>query len=129
MSSFFDFDFTSEAEDVSFNPTFESDTLILGTPNDPPVISDLPQSNGDWWSGIKNVLGSVGTIARDVGTAVGNAERARTAASQQYQTARTNARNDNKIMQWWQYSSTQDKVMAGLALVGVAVAIYTVVKK
>jgi len=107
---------------------FESDVLVTGgnDPNAVPVVSSSPQtSQGSPFDSIVSILGSVGRTARDIGTAVGTARRDIATARKEYSVAEANARQGNALGQWWQYSTTQDKLVIGLALAGV-IAVFVV---
>ena len=103
---------------------FDSETLVTGSDNTAPVISDTPQSGGFTWGGLHNILGAIGQTARDVGTTVGSIKRAGRDIEGNYKTAEANAASGNKLGQWWQYSSTTDKVMIGIGIAG----LYLVIK-
>jgi len=112
---------TGQSEDPSspyYNPLPASEVLITGDTNTAPVVSDTPQSSGITWSGLHNLLGSIGTTARDVGSVIGSTQYAVNQAKGQYNTARTNAASNNKLGQWWQYSSTNDKIMVAIGIAG-----------
>lgn len=95
-------------------------TVLQGDGNSPPLQSDnSPQSS----SSVLQLLGSIGTTARDVGTAVGTVQKQFKDASVNYNQARTNAAGGNKLGTWWMYASTTDKLMVGLAVVGIIVAL------
>jgi hypothetical protein len=101
---------------------YASDVLVSGSVNQPPVISDQPESSTNSpFGGITQLLGSIGTTARDLGTAVGTAKASIKGAGAAYRTAEHNAATGNSVGQWWQYSTTMDKVMVGLAVAVVAV--------
>jgi hypothetical protein len=105
-------------------PVYNSDVLVRGSANSLPTVSDMPEtSQASPFSGLTKLLGSIGTTARDLGTAVGTARRDIAGAGQQYRTAQANAYKGNSAGQWWQYSTTMDKVMVGLAVLVVVVVI------
>lgn len=114
---------------------FGSEVIVQGGENTAPVVSDVPQSANQnpqfSWAGLHNILGSIGSAARDVGktardlgTSVGSVKKAVKDAEGQYSTAEHNAESGNKLGQWWQYSSTTDKIMIGIGIAG----LYLVVK-
>lgn len=108
-----------------------SDVLIVGEPNSLPTVSDTPEAaSSSGWDDLKNILGSIGTTARDVGTAVGTAQANLKNAGAQYKAGQQAASNPNtgKLQTWWLYSSSTDKLMVGLAVAALAVAIYQVSK-
>jgi hypothetical protein len=106
-------------------PNYQSDVMIVGDANSPPVISDTPEANGTGGQpfNLKDFLGSLGTTARDVGTAVGTVQRAIKQAPAQYKAGQQAAVQNKPIMQWWQYATTQDKLMVGLAVLGIVVVL------
>lgn len=97
-----------------------------GTANSPPLESTPPQSSGNTsFSGVQNLMGSIGGVlrsftglVRDAGTAVGTVQRTVNEAPATYERARSNAESGNKLGQWWQYSSTTDKLTVGIGLAG-----------
>lgn len=102
----------------------QSDVMITGSPATYNVVSDTPESSiGSVFSSALSILGSIGKTARDVGTAVGTVRRDLKAAEGEYRVAQTNAYQGNALGQWWQYSTTQDKMMIGLAVAGIAVVL------
>lgn len=112
---------------------YESDRLVTGSGGGIPTVSDEPETS--LYTRAQDLLGSVGELARsatrtarDIGTAVGTIEREFDGAGDAYKEARTNARAGNGLGQWWQYASTTDKIMAGLAVVGIAVSIWAVAR-
>lgn len=101
--------------------TTSSEILQNGTRNSPALVSDRMQSSGaadSPFSGITRLLGSIGTAARDIGTAVGTVQRSVSGAPADYDRARLAAKNDNKLSQWWQYASTTDKITVGIGVLG-----------
>lgn len=117
--------------DLSQDGTLEaaSDQLLYGSANDAPTVSTPMQtSNGSPFSKLVDLLGSIGTVARDLGTAVGKTEADIKAAQGNYQTARQNALSGNTLGTWWQYASMTDKLVVGLAAAGVVFAAYSVFK-
>lgn len=97
-----------------------------------PILSMEPQTASQTgWDSIRNIMGAVGSVgqtARDIGTAVGTIERDIKGASQEYQTARNNAKSGNKLGQWWDYAPTTDKVMVGLAAAGLVLVVVQMVR-
>ncbi len=97
-------------------------TELQGDGNSAPVVSDVtPQTTPT----LQQLLGSGGIVqtARDLGTAVGTIQQQINAAGPAYTQARTNAATGNKLGTWWQYASTTDKLMVGLAVIGIIVAL------
>jgi hypothetical protein len=120
----FEFDTMYTVDETAPAPgsDYASDVLVSGSANQPPVISDQPESStSSPFGGITQLLGSIGTTARDLGTAVGTAKASVKNAGAAYRTAEHNAATGNSVGQWWQYSTTMDKVMVGLAVAVVAV--------
>src|SRR5262245_54619052 len=123
MSGLFE-EFDYSGDPYNEFPVYDSDVLITGSPNQPPVISDTPETSvSSVLSSVKGILGSIGTTARDIGTAVGTARRDISLAGQQYRTAQQQAYSGNSLGQWWNYSTTQDKLVIGLAVVGILVVL------
>lgn len=117
--------------DLNQNGTLEaaSDQLLYGSANDAPIVSTPMQSSeSSPFSKLIDLLGSVGTVARDLGTAVGKTEADLKAASGEYKTARANALSGNTLGTWWQYASMTDKLVVGLAAAGVVFAAWSVYK-
>lgn len=114
---------------------FSSDGLVEGdgTWDVLPTISDSPSSSrdsGSLSSSVSNILGSIGTTlqqlpatARSLGTAVGTAKHDLHQAQANYTAAEHAASTGNGLSTWWQYASTTDKLMVGLAVVGIFVAL------
>lgn len=72
---------------------------------------------------LTQMLGSAPTVARDVGTAIGNTQRQLGSLGGIFSSARSNAASGNGLATWWAYASTTDKLMVGLAVVGILVAL------
>lgn len=120
--------------DLDYFESEYSDEALTGARNTLPVVSDKPAQGA--FSSFRDLMGSVGTIARDVGTTVGtvrrdlkNAEDQIRGAAPEYRTAQRNAYTGNRVGQWWQYATMTDKVIVGLAVLTLGVAIYQVAKK
>ena len=119
--------------DFSLSDVQASDVLVEGdgSPNTLPVYSDTPQSSMDSpYSGYSNIMGTVGdtiqnlpAIARSAGTAIGTAQYKIQQAQRQFSGARNAAANNNGIATWWAYASTTDKMMIGLAVIGIIIAL------
>lgn len=124
--------FDNPDADASLDP-FNSDRLIMGdgTYNMVPLTTDTPQSSLDSpYAGAGNILGAIGStiqnlpnIGRSLGTMVGTAENNANAAVANYNSAHAAAASGNKLSTWWQYASMTDKVMIGLAAVGILIAL------
>lgn len=123
--------FANPDSNASLDPS-NGDSLIMGdgTVNYVPLTSDKPQSSaGSPYSGIGNFLGSIGTtvqnlpaIAQSAGTLVGTAQHNIAQAGTNYTNAQQAAASGNQLSTWWQYASTTDKLMIGLAVVGILIA-------
>jgi Sec-independent protein translocase protein TatA len=106
----------------------ESEIALEGIANSPAVISDNRQTtNGSAFNTANSLMGAVvgfannvTMLARNAGTAVGTVKRTITTAEQEYKTAERNAETGNKLQQWVQYSSTQDKLTVVIGLAGLA---------
>lgn len=95
--------------------------ILQGDGNSPPVQTDnTPQRS----SSILDILGSIGSTARDLGTAVGKIEHDVKAAGPAYQEARNNAKTGNSLGTWWQYASTTDKMMVGIGIAGLLLVVF-----
>lgn len=102
---------------------------LLGNGSSPPIQSDTDFSNAA--PTILQKLGSFDLtgVARDLGAAVGNVERQLSTVDDEFKMARTNVATGNSLGTWWQYATTTDKIMVGLAAAGVLVAVYALVKE
>lgn len=90
-----------------------------------PTMSTTGQSGSP---SLQQILGSLGGMARDLGTAVGTVGRDIRGIGPAYRGAYNNATNpspQNRLSQWWTYSSTTDKLTVGIGLAG----LYFLVKK
>lgn len=118
----------------SYDTSVSSDTAsLLGNGNAPPLVSDPPQSSAS--GGIaqpttSNLLGSIGSILGNapkigtaLGTAVGTAEHNVQQGITNFNGASSTAASGNSLGTWWTYASTTDKLMVGLAVVGIFVAL------
>lgn len=125
---FHNFDDLDPFSDANYSapetPVFNSDILVEGRDNGSvlPVVSDTSQySTSSPFAGIGNVLGSIGTTARDLGTAVGTAQRTVADAKNNYTTAKNAAASGNSISTFWLYATPTEKAMIILAVAGIAV--------
>ena len=121
------FDFNSSDVGDSVDVTYSGDLPTLqGDGNSFPVQSDTtPQSNNS----VLQILGSIGTTAKSLGTAVGKAQHDIASARTDFQTARVAQVNGNSLSTWWQMASTTDKLTVGIGAAGLMLAVYLVVKK
>lgn len=95
---------------------------LYGTTNQLPLVSSVLQSSSTGDSPFKvatNLLGAIRGTVRDVGTVVGTVQRDLSGVDKIYNTAMSNARDGNKIGQFWQYSTGMEKIMLGLGVVAV----------
>ena len=122
LSTGYSADWLDNADAMS-SSGFQADQSVTGDSQTMPTQSDSPQVAGPSWSGIHNLLGAIGTTARDLGTAVGSVKNAANTAKGQYNTAQQNAASGNKLGQWWQYSSTTDKIMVGIGVAGLVLVL------
>lgn len=125
--------FSNADDNVSMSP-YNSDVLVEGdgTLDFVPTITDSPQvaSNGGYGATGTNLLGDAASliqnapnIGKQLGTAVGTAQNNINKGITNFQTAQSAAASGNNLSTWWQYASTTDKLMIGLAIVGILVAV------
>ena len=131
MAYFFDW------ESPDYSLTAEEPEIAIqiqrGTGDDLPTISS-PQERGSISDSVRNLLGSVGSFARDIRGAVGMARRAETEIPAQYNQARIAAQYPQRTVSagfstWMNSSSSTDKLMIALGLAALAFAAYQVAKK
>jgi hypothetical protein len=104
----------------------ESEIALEGIANSPALVSDNMQSSaGSPFATANSLMGAIGSfannvtlLARNVGTAVGTVKRTVATAETEYKIAERNAESGNKLQQWMQYSSTQDKLTVGIGIAG-----------
>ena len=137
LFDFYDADFMGHGVDPdtgSFDATvnpFEEPSQLAIMNNDAGIGTAVPTMSTPGQSGspsLMQILGSLGTYARDVGTAVGSVRRDITGAGRAYNTAYNQAANptpQNKLAQWWAYSSMTDKLTVGIGIAG----LYYIAKK
>lgn len=116
----FELDGGGDIGDVAIRESISDIKIMQGDGNSLPVQSD---TGAEVASTPLQLLGSIGKTARDVGTAVGTLQRDLKGASGQYEQARSSAASGNSLGTWWQYASTTDKLMVGLAVVAIFVAL------
>lgn len=106
-------------------PAFNSDILVEGRGGAVlPTQSDTAQYNSDGpFTGIGNLLGSIGTTAKNLGTTVGTAQRTIADAKTNYNTAKNAAASGNSIGTFWLYATATEKMMIILAAAGIAVVL------
>ena len=119
------------SESVDTPAVDNSTVLSSGDQNTIPTVGETPTENKSF--SLKDFLGSIGSAAkqvsqasRDIGTAVGTVQGAAKQSQMDYQNARISAATptlSSRIMQWWNYSSTNDKIIAGLGAAAVVVAV------
>ena len=93
---------------------------LLGDGNTLPVVSNVTlQDTGS----VLEKLGSVDYVkaAKDVGTAVGTFQRRVDEAKHGYANSLHAAQTGNSLGSWWQYASTTDKLVVGLAVVTIII--------
>lgn len=105
---------------------------VTGPDDSIDIQGDAPSSPKDGpFTGFSKLMGSIGTTARDLGTAVGTVKRESRGAVGQYKSAENaaeNPRSSGRAMQWWSYATPSDKAMLILAAAGVAIAFYQMKK-
>ena len=116
----FEMDGGGDIADVAIQESLPDIKILSGDGNSPPVQSD---DSGQIASTALQKLGSIGDTARDLGTAIGTFRRNISGAGAQYRAAQDAAYNGNSLSTWWQYASTTDKLMVGLAVVAILVSL------
>lgn len=111
-------DYTSVADYAS--QAASANNALFGDGNSPPVVSDNTNQAAP---SILQLLGGAANTARDVGTAVGTIQRQIQGVGPAYQAGYNASSTGNSLSTWWQYASTTDKLMVGLAVVGIIVAV------
>ncbi len=112
-----------DTQDEGGTSIVASDAVELGGDgNSPPIQTDTTYQTSP---SVLQLLGSIGTTARDVGTAAGTIKRDFEQAGTNYKTAYNAAAQGNSLQQWWLYASTTDKIMVGLGIAGI-VALFLV---
>lgn len=107
-----DSDATFGGGDVNFSP--QDATILQGNGNSLPVQTDTD------YQGVSSVLQKLGSIdyvktARDLGTAVGTVRNTAAQIGPAFSNAQAQAASGNSLGTWWQYASTTDKLVVGLA--------------
>jgi hypothetical protein len=113
------------------------DDALNGDAGTPPAIGTVQTAPAQF--GLRDLLGSIGsasknaaTFARDIGTAVGTAKASVKQTRQAYKDAEYGAQVpsvENKLRQWWLYSSTNDKLIAALGAAAVVIGVIQLTKK
>ena len=107
--------------DANYQEIQNSDLPVLqGDGNSPGVQTDtdpIPQRS------VVQLLGSVGSIARDAGTAAGQIRRDLSGARGNFNRAYNATASGNPLATWWQYASTTDKLVVGLAAVTLVIMV------
>jgi hypothetical protein len=135
-----DFDFEQYSLDdrilgempIRMEPLYSDDILTGAGFNDPALVAMAPQrpEDGPWdtFHNIMGAIGSIGSTARDLGTVIGTAERDIKSATGEYQTARQNALQGNKLGQWWDYAPMTEKVMVIIGVAGLGLVVWQIAK-
>lgn len=103
--------------EVPTNDTVTGDNTL------PTVSTDMQNSNDSAFSGFMNKLGSIGTTATQVGTAVGTAQRQINGAENNFKSARNAASSGNTPATFWLYATPVEKAMIILAVMAIVVTV------
>jgi len=107
--------------DYEYTDYASTDAVVLqGDGNTLPLVSDTTPARD---SSLLDLLGSIGSTARDLGTAAGKIVKDVKGAKTEFQTGYDNAKAGNSLGTWWQYASITDKLMVGLGVAGIAVVL------
>ena len=99
------------------------DPIMNGDGNNLPVVSTQTAAGA---ASALQILGSAGKLATQAGTAVGNIQKQLASVGPNFNNARVAASSTNPLSGlsvWWQNAPTTDKLMVGLAIVGILVAL------
>ena len=133
MYDIYNTDFFNQVEGQNFDTydaavananSFETQSMLATASNDAGLGTAMPVMSTPGQSGnpsLMQILGSLGTYARDIGTAVGSVKRDINGVGRAYNTAYNQAANptpQNKLSQWWAYSSMTDKLTVGIGIAG-----------
>lgn len=125
-------DFLNFGDNIDFSSVNPADLgapqdafTLGGDNNSPPLQTDLTYQSA---SSTLQKLGSIdySKLATSVGTAVGTIEKEIKQIGPNYNAAQQAASSTNPLSglaTWWQYASTTDKLMVGLAVLGIVVAL------
>lgn len=110
---------------VPSTPVFNSDILVEGRGADVlPVQSDTAQyPNSGSYTGLGNLLGSIGTTAKNAGTLVGTVQKDIKDAGTNFNSAKTAAASGNSISTFWLYATPTEKMMIVLAAAGLVLVL------
>jgi hypothetical protein len=114
---------------INYFGGFQSDTLVEGSPNELPSLSETPQSStSSIFTNIKDLLGSLGTTARDIGRTVGQVETTIRGADDAYRAGRTQGQTEAEAKNWWDRRTEFEKFGVVIAVAALGVGLYTAVK-
>lgn len=109
----------SFAADTNFT-NLDDGALISGAY---PLVSDQTHSgNADTLNKLGSAI-SDPNLARNLGSAVGSIEKQIQGFSGQFNAAKNATATGNSLSTWWMYASTTDKLMVGLAVLGIVVVL------
>lgn len=107
---------------------FDNSTLVSssGDNNSLPLLSDVTtptSTSNSWLQQFGSALTNLPKTAAQLGTVVGTAKADIAAAKSNYNLAQSSAASNNALGVWWANASMTDKLMVGLAVVGIAVVV------
>lgn len=115
MFDVIDFENQSPAETARLD-RLDDAAELGGDGNSLPVQSDTTyQANPN----PLQILGSIGTTARDLGTAIGSIKHDISTAGAQYKAGYNATSQGNSLQTWWLYASMTDKLMVGLGVAAI----------
>lgn len=114
---------TYASEDTAENAKFarqQDATSVVD--NAVPVVSDTPEVGN---ASVLQKLGSIDitSTARNAGAIVGSIAQQIKTAGATFNASRSAASSGNSIALWWQYASMTDKLVVGLAALGIIVVL------
>lgn len=124
MANFFDWeddDYSPLVGDLD-NYAMTNDE-VTGDNAYPTLSTEMQNSNDSAFNTFVSKLGSIGTTAIQLGTAVGSTQRQIDMAKNNYNAARVNARSGNSLGTFWLYASPTEKAMIALAAVAIVVTL------
>jgi len=125
MDDIFSWDAEDEGSYSDDIQSFDDLPILQGDGNSPPVQSDtMPQGGRSILDTLGGMVGNISQYARDLGTAVGQVQRDVKGADDAFKGARDAQLHGSNLSTWWQYTSTTDKVMIGLAALGVGLVLW-----